>query len=109
MLLGEIMASLTQNNLKRALLAGEIDLVADDIRGALLMLNTTADAEDEEVFMNGFTTLDECDATGYARVALTTQRPVLVRQFPLNARCGRECCIATANASAATKPTDLAT
>lgn len=68
------MASLVQNNFKRALGAGEIDLTAgDDIRAVLVMTDTTVDTEDEEVLMDGFTTLDECDATGYARQALAAE------------------------------------
>ena len=35
------------------------------------MTNTTADTEEDTALMNAFTTIDECDATGYARVALT--------------------------------------
>lgn len=62
------MASLTQNNFYRALAEGEIDWANDDIRAALLMTNTSADTEDEVTLMNGFTTLDECDATGYSRI-----------------------------------------
>jgi hypothetical protein len=69
------MASLVQNNFKRGLLAGEFDLHTggDDIRAVLVMTNTTADTEDEETLMNGFTTLDESDATGYARQALANE------------------------------------
>ena len=62
------MASLVQHNFMRGLYAGEFDLDTDDIRAALLMTNTTADTEATETLMNGFTTLDECDATGYARI-----------------------------------------
>jgi hypothetical protein len=44
-----------------------------DIRVALLMTNTTADTEADIDLMNAFATLDECDSTGYARVALTSE------------------------------------
>lgn len=45
-----------------------------DIRAALVMTNTTADTENTSItFMSNFTTLDECNATGYARVALTSE------------------------------------
>lgn len=67
------MASLVQNNYKRAIAEGELDMVSDDIRCALLMTNTTADTENEKSLMNAFTTLDESDATGYARVSLASQ------------------------------------
>lgn len=54
------------------LTTGAIDLDTDDIRVALLMTNTTADTEIDAVDrVADYTTLDECDATGYARVALT--------------------------------------
>ncbi|MAH47134.1 hypothetical protein CMI37_15005 [Candidatus Pacearchaeota archaeon] len=65
------MASVVYTEFKRANAAAEIDLNADDIRVALLMTNTTADTEEDTALMNAFTTIDECDATGYARVALT--------------------------------------
>jgi hypothetical protein len=44
-----------------------------DVRAILVMTNTTADTETTADFVADFTTLDECDATGYARVALTTE------------------------------------
>lgn len=68
------MASVVYNDFKRGLLSGEYDLhtSGDDIRIALLMTNTTADTEvDSITSISSFTTLDECDATGYARVALS--------------------------------------
>ena len=56
---------------------GGVDLDTDDIRAALLMLNTTADTEiDAITFVDQYTTLDECDATGYARVALASEAVV---------------------------------
>lgn len=66
------MASAIPNNAKSRLIDGSIDLNTHDIRAALLMTNTTADTEvDAMNFIASYTTLDECDATGYARVALT--------------------------------------
>ena len=44
-----------------------------DVRAALVMTNTTADTEVDTEFMAGFTTLDEMDGAGYARVALTSE------------------------------------
>jgi len=68
------MASVVYNEFKRANAAGEIDLNADDIRAILVMTNTTADTEnDAKVYVGDLTTLDESDATGYARQALTTE------------------------------------
>jgi len=52
-------------------MAGEIDMDTDDIRAVLCMTNTTADTENTETLMNGFTTLDESDATGYARIDMS--------------------------------------
>jgi hypothetical protein len=43
----------------------------DDIRAILVMTNTTCDTEiDAITYVDDYTTLDEADATGYARVAL---------------------------------------
>lgn len=65
------MANIVYDNAKRALLAGEIDLNADDIRCLLVMTNTTADTEKAKLTISGFTTLDEMDGSGYSRQALT--------------------------------------
>lgn len=65
--------SFAYNEYKRAAGRGEIDLVNDDIRLALVSTNTTADTEDDVNLMNGFTTLDEYDGSGYARAALDNQ------------------------------------
>lgn len=68
------MASVIYNEFKRASAAGEIDLNADDIRAALLMTNTTADTENAGIaVIADFTTLDEFDAAGYARLALASE------------------------------------
>ncbi len=67
------MASVVYTEFKRGNAAGEIDLNADDIRCALLMTNTTADTEEDTALMNAFTTLDECDSTGYARQVLANE------------------------------------
>lgn len=52
------------------LMNGSIDLDTSTLKAALLMTNTTADTEDVQ-YLSGFTTLDEMDGTGYARVTLT--------------------------------------
>ena len=68
------MASLVYNEAFRAIMAGEIDLNADDIRAALVMTNTTADTETDAIaFVGDFTTLDECDDGTYARQALANE------------------------------------
>jgi len=68
------MASVIYNEALRAIAAGEIDLNADDIRVKLLMTNTTADTENDAIVnVADFTTLDLCDATGYADVALASE------------------------------------
>ncbi|QDT46195.1 hypothetical protein Pan258_02120 [Symmachiella dynata] len=71
--LKEFMVSLVNNYAKGKMWDGTIDLNTDDIRSALLMTNTTADTEGNVQLMNAYTTLDECDATGYARVALVAE------------------------------------
>ena len=50
------------------------DYLTGDIRAALLMSATTASAQNDGIqFVGDFTTLDECDAAGYARVSLTSE------------------------------------
>ncbi len=67
------MANFVYNEAKRAILRGEIDLQADDIRVLLVMSNTTADTEDDVNTISGFTTLDEYDGANYARQALANE------------------------------------
>tara|TARA_R110000868_G_scaffold84663_7_gene238600 strand:+ start:113 stop:658 length:546 start_codon:yes stop_codon:yes gene_type:complete len=68
------MASAIPNNAKKLLMNGGADLDTDTIKAALVMTNTTVDTEvDAMTFVNQYTTLDECDATGYARVTLGTK------------------------------------
>lgn len=50
---------------------GNINLSTDDIRVTLVMTNTTCDTETDVTLMNGFTTLGQCDSTGFARFTLT--------------------------------------
>ena len=65
------MASVIYNEALRAIAAGEIDLNAADLRVKLIMTNTTCDTENDGIVnIDDFTTLDLCDATGYADVAL---------------------------------------
>lgn len=71
------MASHWYNEALRAIMAGELDLNAHDIRVALLMTNTTADTENGGKTTisggSGFTTLDEFDGSGYVRKQLATE------------------------------------
>ncbi len=67
------MASVFYNEAKGALIDGTIDLDTDDIRVALLMTNTTGDTQNDDVQFVDDITLDECDATSYARVALANE------------------------------------
>lgn len=62
--------SFAYNLAKQKMLTGQIDLDTDDIRSLLVMTNTTADTEDDVEFISQFTTLDEFNGAGYARVAL---------------------------------------
>lgn len=68
------MATVILNEYKRAAAAGEIDWNADDIRARLVMSNTTCDTENDGVVnLADYTTIDPCDATGYADVALANE------------------------------------
>jgi hypothetical protein len=68
------MASVTYNVAKTAIGNGSIDLDTDDLRIALVMTNTTVDTENATIDnVSDFTTLDECNATGYARAALANE------------------------------------
>lgn len=58
---------------KRALLAGELDLNAHDIRMALLLNTTTADTEEDVTTLAGFTTLGEVTDGSYSRKALAAE------------------------------------
>ena len=67
------MASNIFNNFLQKLLASYL-VTGADIRCALLMTNTTADSDKDAInFVANITTLDECDAAGYARVAIGTE------------------------------------
>lgn len=57
--------------------AAGINLLGD-IRLALVMTNTTCDTENDSIeFLDDFTTLDEMDGSGYARLALSTATPTV--------------------------------
>jgi hypothetical protein len=64
-------SSLINNYFKQKVARGLIDLDTDDIRAILVKTTTTVDTEPDIEFISGFTTLAECDAASYARVALT--------------------------------------
>lgn len=67
------MASNVFNNALQKILAAYL-VTGADIRAALLMSNTTADTEKDGIdFVDDITTLDECDAAGYARVQLGSE------------------------------------
>ena len=68
------MASVIPNSALVRLLAGDIDLNGDDIRARLCMTNTTCDTEIDAINdLADYTTIDVCDATGYADVALASE------------------------------------
>ena len=75
--------SFVYNEFKKQLLIGGINLSTADVRVALVMSNTTADTEDDANTFADFTTLDECDGSGYARATLT---PEAVTEDPTNNR-----------------------
>lgn len=66
------MANFTYPEAMRAHLAGEIDFDTDDLRGILVMTNTTADTEITAETIDDFSTLDEMDGSGYVRTSLGT-------------------------------------
>ncbi|HUV73863.1 MAG TPA: hypothetical protein VMW79_06115 [Anaerolineae bacterium] len=69
------MANFQYTYAKAKMLSGDIDMDVDDIRMFMVMSNTTCDTEKDMQIISdggtGFTTLDECDGVGYARVPLT--------------------------------------
>lgn len=68
------MASHVKNEAKRRLLAGDLDLNADDIRVRLHMTNTTVDTENDAIVnLDDFTTLDTQDGSGYVDKALANE------------------------------------
>lgn len=68
------MASAIPNSALTRLLNGGIDLDTDDIRARLCMTNTTCDTEIDAINdLADYTTIDVCDSTGYADVALTSE------------------------------------
>jgi hypothetical protein len=65
------MANNIYNSALTKILNGGIDFDTDDIRAKLLMTNTTADTEKDGINnVDDITTLDLCDASGYADVVL---------------------------------------
>ena len=67
------MANFIYTHAKAALLNGDIDFAADDIRVLLVMTNTTVDTEVDVDTISAFTTLDEMDGANYARKALANE------------------------------------
>jgi hypothetical protein len=68
------MANAVPNSAKVRLLTGVIDLDTDDIRARLVMTNTTCDTEVDAInHLSDYTTIDPCNATGYADVALSSK------------------------------------
>ncbi len=71
------MANVVYHKTWKKILEGAAGInVVGDIRLILVMTNTTCDTENDAIeFLDDFTTLDECDGTGYARLALSTATP----------------------------------
>lgn len=68
------MPSTIPNSAKANLINGTIDLNSDDIRARLVMTNTTCDTEIDAIAkVSNYTTIDTCDASGYADVQLDTE------------------------------------
>jgi hypothetical protein len=64
------MANFVYTGEKQRAAKGDRDWDTADIRALLVMTNTTADTEQDASVIGDFTTLDEYDGTGYARVDL---------------------------------------
>lgn len=67
------MASIVYQNAIGKMMTADIDMNADDIRVALCMTNTDADTNADVDTISGFASLDECNATGYSRQALSSE------------------------------------
>ncbi len=69
------MANFIYNEAKRAVAEAELDFGSggSTFKVALVMTNTTTDTEDDVNLMNGFTTLDEMDGSGYSRQTIASQ------------------------------------
>lgn len=67
------MASFVYTPAKTALLNGDLDLAAHDIRVLLVMTNTTADTDQDLANPGDFGTLDEMDGANYVRKALASE------------------------------------
>lgn len=68
------------NQAKKKLLTGVSGIKLDgDLRLLLVMTNTTVDTDADSAieFLDDFTTLDECDGAGYARIALAASTPAV--------------------------------
>lgn len=66
------MSNQIYDEMKYQALRGAVALQSDDVRLLLVMSNSTADTDLTAQTIAGITTLDECDAAGYARVTLTS-------------------------------------
>jgi len=55
----------------------KVDWINDTLKAILVMSDTTADTEKDIDTVSGFTTLDESDDTGYARVSLAGQSKIV--------------------------------
>jgi hypothetical protein len=64
------MASFVYQRFKERIAEAAVNFASADFRVLLAMTNTTADTEKNANAISGFTTLDECNGSGYARVDL---------------------------------------
>lgn len=67
------MAALVFNQFKHELASQTVNWSSETIKAALVMTNTTADTEEDVANVAAFSTLDECDGSGYARQTLGTK------------------------------------
>lgn len=67
------MANFVFTEAKRGILAGEIDMNADDIRMLLVVSGNTLSTQEDVTTISAFTTLNEYAGTNYARQALASE------------------------------------
>jgi hypothetical protein len=71
------MANFWFDDVKRAVMAGEIDLTSDVIHVLLLRDTTNADVSADAVFVSDITVLNEFDGANYARKTLSNKTVTL--------------------------------
>ena len=69
------MASFLFNRAAELMLKQDLDVETVTLDVKIVMSNTTCDTERDKLTLSGFTTIDECDGSGYAGHARRHQQP----------------------------------